>query len=204
MGRDMDSGPLITGFIVVVVLAIGVTIVTLQYRKMLREAKNYERGLKMVPLLIHLPPSSEDIDGASRDQRDLTEEILSQAQVMYNIISSTATKGFKSRLYGQRHLSFEIIARGGLVHYYAVVPTVLVDVIRQAIAAAYPAARLEEVADTNVFSKIGKMSGTIYKTAAYRRKACGAYYGKMADHGRIERGKRSGTCRCFNAERRPG
>ena len=157
----MDSGPLITGFIVVVVLAIGVTIVTLQYRKMLREAKNYERGLKMVPLLIHLPPSSEDIDGASRDQRDLTEEILSQAQVMYNIISSTATKGFKSRLYGQRHLSFEIIARGGLVHYYAVVPTVLVDVIRQAIAAAYPAARLEEVADTNVFSKIGKMSGTI-------------------------------------------
>ena len=128
---------------------------------MLREAKNYERGLKMVPLLIHLPPSSEDIDGASRDQRDLTEEILSQAQVMYNIISSTATKGFKSRLYGQRHLSFEIIARGGLVHYYAVVPTVLVDVIRQAIAAAYPAARLEEVADTNVFSKIGKMSGTI-------------------------------------------
>ena len=58
----MDSGPLITGFIVVVVLAIGVTIVTLQYRKMLREAKNYERGLKMVPLLIHLPPSSEDID----------------------------------------------------------------------------------------------------------------------------------------------
>lgn len=42
----MDSGPLITGFIVVVVLAIGVTIVTLQYRKMLREAKNYERGLK--------------------------------------------------------------------------------------------------------------------------------------------------------------
>ena len=157
----MDSGPLITGFIVVVVLAIGVTIVTLQYRKMLREAKNYERGLKMVPLLIHLPPSSEDIDGSSRDQRDLTEEILSQAQVMYNIISSTATKGFKSRLYGQRHLSFEIIARGGLVHYYAVVPTVLVDVIRQAIAAAYPAARLEEVADTNVFSKIGKMSGTI-------------------------------------------
>ena len=56
----MDSGPLITGFIVVVVLAIGVTIVTLQYRKMLREAKNYERGLKMVPLLIHLPPSSNE------------------------------------------------------------------------------------------------------------------------------------------------
>ena len=128
---------------------------------MLREAKNYERGLKMVPLFIHLPPTSEDVNGSNRDERDLTEEVLSQAQVMYNIISSTATKGFKSKVYGQRHMSFEIVARGGLVHYYAVVPLVLVDVIRQAVAAAYPSARLEEVTDANIFSKVGKMSGTI-------------------------------------------
>ena len=104
------SGPLILSFVIMVVISVGSTIVFFQYRKMLREAKNYERGLKMVPLLIHLPPSSEDIDGSSRDQRDLTEEILSQAQVMYNIISSTATKGFKSKVYGQRHISFEIMA----------------------------------------------------------------------------------------------
>jgi hypothetical protein len=26
-------------------------------RRLYREQKNYERGLKMVPLLIHLPPS---------------------------------------------------------------------------------------------------------------------------------------------------
>ncbi len=132
-----------------------------QYRRTLREAKNYERGLKMVPLLIHLPPSSEDIEGKGRDERDLTEEILSEAQVMYNIIASTATKGFRSKLYGQRHLSFEIVASGGLVHYYAVVPSVLVDVVSQAIAAAYPSARLEEVAEQNVFSQVGKISGTI-------------------------------------------
>ena len=87
--------------------------------------------------------------------------MLSQAQVMYNIISSTATKGFKSKIYGQRHLSFEIVARDGLVFYYAVVPTVLTEVVRQAIAAAYPSARLEEVSEHNVFSKVGKMSGTI-------------------------------------------
>ena len=157
----MNAGPLIIGFIVVVIIAVGAIVAFFQYRKMLREAKNYERGLKMVPLLIHLPPSSDDIDNGSRDQRDLTEEILSQAQVMYNIISSTATKGFKSKVYGQRHISFEIMAHEGLVHYYAVVPTVLVDVIRQAVAAAYPSARLEEVKETNIFSKVGRMSGTI-------------------------------------------
>ena len=157
----MGAGPLIVSFIVIVIIAAGITVAFLQYRNMLREAKNYERGLKMVPLLIHLPPTSEDVNGSSRDERDLTEEVLSQAQVMYNIISSTATKGFKSKVYGQRHMSFEIVARGGLVHYYAVVPLVLVDVIRQAVAAAYPSARLEEVTDANIFSKVGKMSGTI-------------------------------------------
>lgn len=140
--------------------AVGIFLFS-QYRKTLREAKNYERGLKMVPMLIHLPPSSDDIESNGRDERDLNEEILSQAQVMYNIIASTATKGFKSKIYGQRHLSFEIVAREGLVHYYTVVPVVLVDVVRQAVAAAYPSARLEEVTEHSIFSQIGKISGTI-------------------------------------------
>ncbi|MGB4957683.1 MAG: ATP-binding protein, partial [Candidatus Saccharimonas sp.] len=131
------------------------------YRQTLRDAKNYERGLKMVPLLIHLPPASDDIEGENRDKRDLTEEVLSQAQVMYNIISSTATKGFKTKIYGQRHISFELMSREGLVYYYAVVPTVLIDVVKQAVAAAYPSARLEEVSEHNVFSQVGGMSGTI-------------------------------------------
>jgi len=132
-----------------------------QYRKVLREAKNYERGLKMVPMYIHIPPMSSDLDGNGRDERDLTEEVLSQAQVMYNIIASTATKGFKTRIYGQRHVSFEIVAHEGLVHYYVVAPVSLVDVIKQSVAAAYPAARLEEVSERNIFNPAGHMSGTI-------------------------------------------
>lgn len=154
-------GAFIGIFAVAFMVIIAGFVVFLQYRKTLREAKNYERGLKMVPMVIHLPPSSEDLDTGGRDERDVTEEILSQAQVMYNIIASTAIKGFKSKVYGQRHLSFEIVAREGLVHYYTVVPVVLVDVIRQAIAAAYPSARLEEVEEHTVFSEVGKMSGTI-------------------------------------------
>jgi hypothetical protein len=154
------------GFIITIVVILGLILIVggfaySQYRKTLREAKNYERGLKMISLYIHIPPSSEDLEGNGRDERDLTEEVLSQAQVMYNIIASTATKGFKSKVYGQRHLSFEIIAHEGLVHYYAIVPTVLIDVVRQAVAAAYPSARLEEVEERNIFSQTGKMTGTI-------------------------------------------
>jgi hypothetical protein len=45
--------------------------VYLRTRKILREAKNIERALKMVPMLIHLPPSSDDIEVGSRDVRDV-------------------------------------------------------------------------------------------------------------------------------------
>lgn len=146
--------------ILVIVIAVSIFIFS-QYQKTLRDAKNYERGLKMIPMYIHIPPSGEDLEANGRDERDITEEILSQAQVMYNIISSTATKGFKSRIYGQRHLSFEIVAHEGLIHYYAIVPAVLTNIIRQAIEAAYPSVRLEEIEEHNIFSQAGKISGTI-------------------------------------------
>lgn len=154
------------GFYVAFIAIIALTSIGLvfmmQYKKSIREAKNYERGLKMVIFKIHLPPPSDDLDGSNRDERDVTEEILSQTQVMYDIISSTFVKpNFKGRIYGQKHISLEIVAKDGLVNYYAVVPSVLSDVVKQAIAAAYPSARLEEVKSANIFSEIGKSSGTI-------------------------------------------
>jgi hypothetical protein len=131
-----------------------------QVRRMFREQKNFERGLKMVPLLIHLPPQSEDTDASGRDVRDLVDENISKAQILYNIIASTMQKGFKSKFYGQRHFSFEIVGSKGFVHFYAAVPIALVEVVKQAIVSAYPAARLEEVAEHNIFSPVGKISGT--------------------------------------------
>lgn len=145
----------------IIVFVVISTLIFLQYRKVLREAKNYERGLKMVPMYIHIPPAGDDLEGNGRDERDLTDEIISRAQVMYDIIASTSQKGFKSKIYGQRHLSFEIIAHNGLIHYYAVVPAVLVDVAKQAIASAYPSARVDEVEDRNIFSQTGRTSGTV-------------------------------------------
>src|ERR1035437_4887464 len=146
---------IITILVILVAVAIVALFIFSQYRKTLREAKNYERGLKMVSLYIHIPPASDDLETGGRDERDVTGEIISQAQVMYNILASTATKGFKSRIYGQRHMSLELVAHEGLVHYYAVVPTVLMEVIKQAVAAAYPSARLEEVEDKNIFNQVG-------------------------------------------------
>lgn len=155
-------GVLVAIFGAVVFLAmVAGPIVFLQARKVFREQKNFERGLKMVPLLIHLPPLSEDIENNGRDTRDVIEENISQAQTMYDIIASTFKKGFKNGFYGQRHLAFEIVGYQGFVSFYAAVPVVLVDVVRQAIVSAYPTARLEEVSEHNIFNTVGKINGTV-------------------------------------------
>jgi hypothetical protein len=145
-----------------VIALVVAPIMFMQARTRLREQKNFERGLKMVPLLIHLPPPSEDTEGAGRDVRDLVDENISKGQIIYNIIASTLQKGgFKTRLYGQRHFGFEIIASKGFVHFYAAVPLALIEVVKQAIVSAYPTARLEEVAEHNVFNPIGKVAATV-------------------------------------------
>lgn len=143
------------------IAAITVPVIFLQSRKVLREQKNYERGLKMVTLLIHLPPPSEDTDIGSRDIRDVTDENISKAEFIYSIIASTFEKSFKRSFYGQRHVSFEIVGLHGVVNLYAAVPVALVEVVKQAVVSAYPSARLEEVADYNIFNKVGRMSGTV-------------------------------------------
>ncbi len=142
-------------------IGIGSPLIFLQIRKVFREQKNFERGLKMVPLLIHLPPASEDTEVGNRDVRDVVDENISQAEILYGIISSTWQKGFKNKFYGQRHMSFEIVGTKGIVQFYAAVPVALVDVVKQAVVSAYPTARMEEVAEHNIFSPVGKISGTI-------------------------------------------
>ena len=161
MGMNQLVVILVTILVVIAVLATIITVAYVSYRKKAREQKNYERALKMVQILIHLPPSSDDREVGGRDIRDVTDETISQAQTMYNVIASTATKGFHSRLYGQRHISFEIVANDGLIHYYVAVPYLLVDNVKQAVMAAYPTARLEEVEEINLFSRAGKISGTL-------------------------------------------
>ena len=150
----MDTATIITAVIIGVIVLV---IIWKFWSDAKRNRKNIARALKMVPMMIHLPPSTDDIEVGGRDERDVINEQISEAQVMYSIISSTLKKGLKSKLYGQKHISFEIVAHDGFINYYAVVPAVLTETIKQAITAAYPTARLEEVADPNFFSADGKI-----------------------------------------------
>jgi len=155
--------PLILIIIVIILFVVVLIGFALYYhsRKILREQKNYERGLKMVPMLIHLPPQSTDTEVGSRDARDVNEETVSQAQTLYDIIASTTKKGFKSKFYGQRHFSFEIVGIKGFVYFYVAVPVALVETVEHAITSSYPSARLEETKEYNIFSPVGRSSGTM-------------------------------------------
>lgn len=146
---------------IVFIALIAGPILFLHSRRILTEQKNFERGLKMVPLLIHLPPPSDDTDVGSRDVRDVTDENISKAEIVYNIIASTLQKGMKSRFYGQRHLAFEIVGINGFINFYVAVPVALVDVVKQAVVSAYPAAQLEEAPEHNIFSSVGRISSTM-------------------------------------------
>lgn len=150
--------------IFIAILFIGLIagpIIYFQSRRVLTEQKNFERGLKMVTLYIHLPPPSDDTEIGARDIRDVTDENISKSEILYGIVASTLKTGYKSKFYGQRHISFEIIGTRGLIEFYVAVPISLVDVIHQAVVSAYPTAILEEVEEHNIFSSVGKISSTL-------------------------------------------
>src|SRR3990167_7016230 len=144
-----------------ILVAAGAVFAYAYIRGIFRQQKNYERGLKMVPLLIHLPPPSDDIEKGQRGTRDVTDENISRAQVLYGILASTFQKGFGPRFYGQRHVALEVVASHGVIHFYTAVPVNLLSVVEQAVVSAYPTARLEEVVEHNIFSPVGRLAGTL-------------------------------------------
>ena len=155
----MNIWVVIGGIFVAIIIAI---IVVASVIKKKRKLKEYERSLKMVPLLIHLPPSTDDIQGGGRDERDVTNEAISAATVMYSIIASTIKKSnMKQKIYGQRHFSFEIVCVDGFVKYYAVVPAVLTETVTQAIVSSYPTARIEESEVEDIFIGVSNTKNNI-------------------------------------------
>ena len=143
--------PWVVAVIVAVAVILIISIFVAAHLRKLKKSKKYERSLKMKSLLIHLPPSTDDIESSGRDKRDIASEAISKAQTMYSILASTIAKGREARLYGQEHFSFEIIAAGDFIRYYAVVPAALTEVVKQAVQSAYPTARLEEKDEENIF-----------------------------------------------------
>ena len=65
---------LIKPLIIVLVIAVILVIVWKIFAGTKRDKKNYARALKMVPMMIHLPPSTDDVQVNGRDERDVIGE----------------------------------------------------------------------------------------------------------------------------------
>lgn len=127
----------------------------LSLQNSLHEKQKYERGLEIVPLLIHLPPISDDTEANGRDVRDVTDESISKSQIIYNIIASTMETSLKNRFRGQRAFGFEIVGLHGFVNMYALAPVDMIGAMEQALTSAYPSTVLERVPEYNIFNEVG-------------------------------------------------
>ncbi|MFO0955634.1 MAG: DUF87 domain-containing protein [Candidatus Saccharibacteria bacterium] len=135
-----------------VILAILGVVVGLLLRRRARHAKDIERSLKMVPLLLRLPPAEPD--DSQRDDREEIKENISKAEGIFTLLSGTFAKSW---LYSQRHIAFEIVAQGEQIFFYVAVPAGLVTSVEKALIAAYPGIQIVHVADHNIFSSTGKI-----------------------------------------------
>lgn len=167
--------------VIVILGGAGAMVAFWNYRRILRRAKSVERGLKMVPILIHLPPPTTEAEG--RDKVEQARLKIAQSEILYGLLAGLSTKGFSSNFYGQRHLALELVATDGAIHFYAAVPVQMVPAVTQAIMTAYPNARLEEVEDHNIFSPAGKLTGTVGSELVLAKEA--AY--PIATYDKLER-----------------
>ena len=139
----------------IIFLAIVATIGYFWYRKISRRAKDIERSLKMVPLLLKLPP--QETDEGNRDLRELMKENIAKAEGVFNLLSGVATE--KSNFYGKKHIALEIVADGKNISFYAVVPATLLSAVQKSLSSGYPEIQIAKAEEVNIFSEKSKING---------------------------------------------
>lgn len=133
-------------------------------RRILRNSAILPPELQKVVLLVKVP---KETTKAKEQQGDTTsEQIQEQISVAESFFATIgglrAQRGFKAWFYGRTdHLAFEMVAKGGVIAFYAVTPRYMQRYIEQQIHAHYPHAYLEEVEDYNIFHPQGDIEAAM-------------------------------------------
>ena len=144
--------------LIAVIVLLGFTgVVAFLFVQKSRHSKSVERSLKLVPLLIKIPPRETPTEG--RDSREAAKENISKAEGVYRLLSGISAK--KSRLHGQRYVGFEIVAIGKQIFFYVAVPSSLLEPVKKALSSGYPGVQIEQKEDVNFFSKEAKINGVM-------------------------------------------
>ncbi len=151
----MDSFLVLAIVMLIIFISVVAIIGIFVYLKIARRSKDVERSLKLIPLLLKIPP--QESGDENRDVRDLVKENISKAEGVYRLLSGISGK--KSRVHSQRFVSFEVIAKGKQIYFYVAVPASLLAAVKKALTSGYPGIQIEQENDVNFFSKEAKIAG---------------------------------------------
>jgi len=141
-------------YILILISIIISPIIFFIYKKNKYKNKQFERSLKIVYFLVTIPQNSGiEKKQSSRDEREISREIIAQAENFYYTLSSTMKKGFNNSLVGQKHLSLEIVSFNGKISFYLGVPAALTGLVEKTISAQYPDSHLEKTSAPNIFAE---------------------------------------------------
>ena len=152
----------VAGFFVVYFLVIAIILIIGWHfiRRSARSRRRLPKKYRLHTFLVKVPRAG--IDEESKENLQLVQEKIAVAESLYSVIGGLKPQvGFSSWIYGRRdHISFEMVAHRGLIHFYIAVPEYLKKLLEDQIHAQYPDAQIEEVGDYNIFKPKSFSFGT--------------------------------------------
>ncbi|KKR72440.1 MAG: hypothetical protein UU14_C0005G0008 [Candidatus Roizmanbacteria bacterium GW2011_GWB1_40_7] len=141
-------------FIALLVIALsagGILVLSYAFILWLKVKNREEKALDYILLQVAVPRDNEiKIDAAEQ---------------FFSSFASLKKSGWKTRITGQPHMTFEIVATPGDIRFYVSVPKKLRDFIEKQIYGAYPGADIRPVSEYNIFTQSGKVAFTSMKLA---------------------------------------
>ncbi|MFH1286804.1 MAG: type IV secretory system conjugative DNA transfer family protein [Candidatus Magasanikbacteria bacterium] len=163
-------GNLLFWIVIVLIIVFTVFAILLLVRTLIqnRGKANKAFGRSVLQILVPKERKSEGAGGqASTDDRlEQIKEEIGMTETLFSAVAALrAQKGF-SRWFGGRndHMSFEIVATGGLIYFYIDIPNKMRSFMEQQINAQHPHAQIDQIQDYNIFSEKSKIVGAYLTT----------------------------------------
>ncbi len=143
---------------------LAVAVIFFLLKRFLRRGTGIISSSKMSIMLITLPKEA----AVKKDEKPTPiSEQISVMETLFSTLGGLKPRaGLKSWFTGRvDQLSFEIVARGGNIHFYVAAPVSLEQFVEQQIHAQYPYANIEVVRDYNIFQPRSAIMGSFLRLA---------------------------------------
>ncbi len=157
------TGPagILVGLALFALLAVWIAFAIVRSR--MRAKYQSDVAFKMEVMLVTVPKEQSE-KGESGQQEKSLQQVQEKIAIMENVYASigglTAERGFRAWMVGRAdHVSFEMVAKDGLVSFYVAAPHHLKEFVEQQIHGQFPLAQIEPVSDYDIFKPQGTAVG---------------------------------------------